>query len=138
MNIADQLKRDDAAFRELGMKRTLYGFVLENGREYEAAPLPPDIPKMQKKECFNNALSIADDDELVYTEGYGLRPSLGLLIYHAWCVTPDGKVVDPTWDDPETCQYFGIEFQSLWVISLGFTGLALETYANEEMTSAGN
>jgi hypothetical protein len=129
IDIKDVLTTYDNALKRIGHEDNLYGFVLEHGQEYDAMCLPDDIPKMERGECFQNALTIADDDELVYVEGYALRPTLGMLFHHAWCVTPEDDVVDPTWDRPEECQYFGIGFQGQWVHDLGYTGLALESYA---------
>jgi hypothetical protein len=128
--VTDELTNMAAAYRQLlGQHPSLYGFVLERGREYEPAPLPAGISRGAPRQCFQNALNIADDDGLVYTEGYMLRPGVPILVHHAWCVTPDGVVVDPTIPDPETCGYYGIEFQADWVFGLGYFGTAIEKYA---------
>jgi hypothetical protein len=125
--ITDELANMADAYRKLGHP-SVYRMVLDHGREYTPAPLPADIPRGTPKECFNNAIRICDDDTLVYVEGYMLRPGVPFLVHHAWCATPDGTVVDPTIDAPETCAYYGIEFQLAWVIGLGRTGLALERH----------
>lgn len=57
-----------------------------------------------------NALSYAlKYEELDYAEGWaysGVIPA-----HHAWCVTDDGRVVDPTWRDVDaTAEYVGIRF----------------------------
>jgi hypothetical protein len=127
--IVDELAKMAAAYRQLGHTTSVYSIVLDHGSEYEAAPLPAGIARGVPKQCFQNAIDIADDDELVYAEGYMLRPGVPFLIHHAWCVTPAGDVVDPTIEDPETCAYYGIDFQLDWIISLGRTGLALERFA---------
>jgi hypothetical protein len=127
--IADELAKTADVYRQLGRFPSLYSVVLDHGKEYQAAPLPAGIDRGAPKQCFQNALNIADDSELAYTEGYMLRPGVPLLVHHAWCVTPDGVVVDPTISDPETCGYYGIEFQVDWVFGLGYLGTAIEKYA---------
>lgn len=133
LSITEVLESYADSLAQLGHGRSTYAEILKHGRAYEAAPLPSTIRRGPKKECFINALRITDNDELTYCEGYGLRASVGMPIHHAWCVTPNGVVVDPTWDDPEECQYFGIELYSGWVISLGWTGLALESFLSEKI-----
>lgn len=126
--ITDDLTQMANALKSFGQDPNIYSVTLEHGREYDTAPLPPDVTRGPAKQCFQNAINIADDDELVYTEGYVLRPGVPMLIHHAWCVTPDGTVVDPTLDRPEECAYYGIEFQLHWILDLGYTGLALERF----------
>lgn len=127
--IVDELTKMADAYRQIGHPTSLYATVLEHGREFTAAPLPADVHRGEPKQCFNNAIAICDDDERVYVEGYMLRPGVPFLVHHAWCITPDDLVVDPTIEDPETCAYYGIEFQLDWIIGLGRTGLALERFA---------
>jgi hypothetical protein len=42
---------------------------------------------------------------LTYVEGYAFS---SIPINHAWLITSDGQVVDPTWE--EGSSYFGISF----------------------------
>lgn len=68
--------------------------------------------------CFNNArrLVLADrSGALTYVEGLATTPMWpGVAEWHAWVVTPEEKVVDPTWfrdrDVPAHMQYFGAAF----------------------------
>ena len=58
-----------------------------------------------------NAYQLAmDRSDLVYVEGYaaGVIP-----VQHAWCVTTDGKVVDPTWKDGSA--YIGVPLNGDYV-----------------------
>lgn len=89
-------------------QRSLFGFVKDRGRLYTPAAFTLNRRGHAKKMCFMNALHLAmDHPELTYVEGYGvaLMPTL-----HAWCITGEGIVVDPTWDAPERCAYYGIPF----------------------------
>jgi hypothetical protein len=64
--------------------------------------------------CFHNALDYSwRYDDLTYVEGFALS-HIGehpFVAHHAWCVTEDGRVVDPTWPDAsEETTYLGIRF----------------------------
>lgn len=131
LSITDVIEQHANALDRMGHGRSIYSELLKHGREFTAQPLPEDIERGTPRECFQNCLNIADGDTLIYCEGYALRPDLGILIHHAWCIDGDEMVVDPTWDDPETCLYFGIDFQIQWVWELGYTGMALETFLSE-------
>jgi predicted ABC-type ATPase len=87
-------------------------YVAAYGQAFTAAPLPDDIEKGTPQECYKNAsLMVMLNKDLTYAEGFGTTPSTGELAFmHAWGVTKDGKVVDPTWEHPEKCQYFGVKY----------------------------
>jgi hypothetical protein len=50
------------------------------------------------KECFSNALHLANrlGDGYHYAEGFA--HNYIMAVHHAWVVTPEGKVLDPTWE----------------------------------------
>jgi hypothetical protein len=88
----------------------LYVYVLHRGKVFKAAPFPSDVPRNAvPRQCFSNAAQLAIEypDRFIYVEGYAqsIMPTA-----HAWCVTQEGTVVDPTWDSPERCAYVGIPF----------------------------
>ena len=90
-------------------------YLEKNGKEWEAAPLPSDIKMGTPKECYSNATHlILRHPELSYCEGIAypgdLPSSLGFL--HAWAVDKDGKVVDPTFREPEKAKYFGVKYDN--------------------------
>jgi len=67
-----------------------------------------------EKECYRNAAQLAiDHDGMTYVEGYasGIIP-----VQHAWCVDHGGRVVDPTWDDQGEPHYFGVAFDTGFVM----------------------
>ena len=80
-------------------------FVLDNG-------IGLDVPEEDThalgtiKECFCNAFDLVQrNPELIYVEGYaaGIIP-----VHHAWCIDPDGKVIEVTWTDDHRLAYYGI------------------------------
>lgn len=81
------------------------------GRPFHPAPLPGHVPRAVPMRCFENAANLAiRDPGLAYAEGVALDPGIPLPVHHAWVVDPGGRVVDPTWPDPERCEYIGIAF----------------------------
>ncbi|MFC9433741.1 hypothetical protein [Nocardia sp. NPDC057030] len=95
--------------------RSAYHLLLQHGRFFTARSRPPQVPKMPDGFCYRNAAHTAESHPelgLVYTEGFAFHI---LPVQHAWCVSPDGIVVDPTWEEPG-CAYFGVAVadRSLW------------------------
>lgn len=93
-----------------------YDLVLREGAAYEPAEYVDGWWAFtgRPRHCFRNALLLAHlhPDDLTYVEGYaaGVIPVL-----HAWCVTADGHVVDPTWTTGNGREYVGIAFDTDWV-----------------------
>lgn len=103
-------------------------FVLRNGRARQGRPYTG--VRGEPKDCFANAyrLALPYDDKPVgtYVEGFAIRPSLGILVHHAW-VERSNRVIDPTWDSPESCFYMGVPFSakvlSAETLKSGYYGL---------------
>lgn len=94
-------------------------FVMVHGRKYELPTLPPQFRRGEKGSCFRNAYYLADTDRsLRYVEGFAsLRNGRYPMVcpgLHAWCVTEEGNVLDPTWDNG--IEYFGVAFDWEYVI----------------------
>lgn len=87
-------------------------FSLLHGTERTGSPLPAGVGLMARKECFRNATLLSLRSGIKYAEGYAIREDLQIPMHHAWCVTPAGQVVDPTWRDPHMCHYIGIEIEA--------------------------
>jgi hypothetical protein len=90
-------------------------FVLQHGQESLWAPLPAGVRYGRTKECFKNAMRLADRrPDLMYVEGWASRPALGIPMHHGWCVDAQGQVVDPTWrvetPDEPPIEYLGVAF----------------------------
>lgn len=86
-------------------------FKVQLSVPFKAAPLPASIERGEMRMCYQNASLLAMyRDDLTYVEGFahcGLIP-----VEHAWCVDAQGNVIDPTWDNPEECQYLGVPFKT--------------------------
>lgn len=109
-------------YRQQGVQRvSVEAFLLEYGEEFEANPRPAWVEQMTPKMCFMNAFILVEEQqgallgdevpELTYCEGYVLSSGLPIPIHHAWCVTADGTLVDPTPQDrtaEEIVTYFGV------------------------------
>lgn len=89
-------------------KEWVYGslaeLLLERGRLFVPAELPPTVGRLPPRQCYANAFALASvRPDVVYAEGYAVC-DLGdgdlLHLQHAWCVAMDGTVVDPTWATP--------------------------------------
>jgi hypothetical protein len=87
-------------------------YVAAYGEEFTPTPLPDDIERGTMKECYRNVtLLVMEHPELTFVEGFGTtKQTGGIAFLHAWAVTKDGKVVDPTWDNPEDNTYFGVKY----------------------------
>jgi hypothetical protein len=88
--------------------------ILELGRSYrrDDTLLSRNLRTLsrEKKMCYRNSAEIAlQRPDLTYVEGYAFADiPLPFPVAHAWLVTDDGLVVDPTWD--AGFEYFGIPF----------------------------
>lgn len=86
-------------------------FVLHAGVECAGSAPPWGIDPGRPKLCFENATKLVwADSTLTYCEGFVLREDLPLAVLHAWALDRDGRVIDNTLRDAETCLYFGVRF----------------------------
>lgn len=90
--------------------------LLEHGRFFKAAALPTQYEQGVAKQCFGNAgrLVAIQHAPITYVEGLALKPGL-FPMEHAWCVDDEGRVIDPTWDAPDACIYFGIPIKESYL-----------------------
>lgn len=120
--------------------RSYESLVLHEGRAWTPVAMPPFISAGQMKHCYYNAIEAVryslqhpPDIHLRYCEGYAVTPLTGIPVPHAWAVTPDGRVLDRTWPDPETCAYYGMTFEleeveRLLEVTRGFYGVLASEY----------
>ena len=86
--------------------RSVGHFVLENGRPWIPKKKPTEFKWRELKNCFGNATLLSmENDELAYCEGFAMHEYFPLL--HAWCLTPDGEVIDTTW------RHLGVEYYGI-------------------------
>lgn len=113
-SVKNYLKQFDVLVRRYNGVESAHGFCLKYGVAFEGAPLPDRIDRGIPKECFRNAALLVTSfkRKLIYCEGWGATPRVRIPIHHAWAVDAQGRVIDPTWDDPETCVYFGVPFDT--------------------------
>jgi hypothetical protein len=106
-----------------GSSRAFATFTLQHGREWQSQSLPsiyhPGVPRA----CFANVQAIlfsklGKRERLVYVEGYACAGNLSFPFptAHAWLVDPEGRVIDPTWEDPAESTYFGVPFNADYVL----------------------
>lgn len=109
-------------------------FVLERGRFFD----PPQTLRfgfkmMKPQRCFYNAYVLAREKSVTYVEGF----AVGVIpVHHAWVVTKDGDVVDPTWAGRRMggygAAYLGIPFDVRQVErSIELSGCVLFDWRND-------
>lgn len=112
--LQQHLRGMDEFFQEHSISGTLTeSFVLRHGQPFSAGVRPSYIKQRPQKECFKNSLELALETGLTYVEGYTFRI---IPILHAWCIDEDGTVLDPTLRDQEQLEYFGIPFNTDYVL----------------------
>ncbi len=85
--------------------------VLAAGQETRGTALPARYERGRQRMCYANAAQLAlGEPGLLYCEGYAVSSEMPLALHHAWCLTPNGEVVDPTWERSDRCVYLGIAY----------------------------
>lgn len=84
-------------------------------KDWEAAPLPPNVERGEPSNCYENASQLMlFNRDLDYCEGIAYPAegaAGGMAFLHAWAVDrKTGRVIDPTWDKPEKCRYYGVRY----------------------------
>lgn len=83
------------------------------------ARIPDDVPLGPRGQCFANAgtLAVAPGCRYTYCEGYAMPLVDRSPVLHAWLVTPDGRVVDPTWGVDPAYRYLGVPFRRDFLVA---------------------
>ena len=107
-------------------------FMLEHGRRFEPDADTFAGPRGKQGQCYMNAFrAMLDSGSLLYAEG--LVSFRGIPIEHAWCVTPDGRAVDPTIGTPDRIEeFYGVVFDTQYVLK---TALRTEVYGILSLTN---
>lgn len=114
-----------------------YLLIQKQGQLWMPQVLPAKYQYGQLRQCFANAYRLAKKShgKLRYCEGIA---NAIIPTPHAWTVTEDGKVVDPTWrtrpgdehgHNPDDLAYYGVafdmEFVTVNLLKNGHYGLLL-------------
>lgn len=87
-------------------------FYLKLGHSFEGSTLPQSFPRMTPGYCYANAGELAlAHPELTYVEGFACA-KVPVPVHHAWLVTQDGEVIDPTWGAEPQGQYHGVAYRT--------------------------
>jgi hypothetical protein len=93
------------------LPRTLEELVYVLGRPSHSRHRHQVCTALHRQHCYENAWTQVEADRtLVYCEGYAIEEAGVLPVLHGYALTPDGRVVDPSWGDGGAVQYFGIAF----------------------------
>lgn len=121
----------EASLGQLGAKLTLAA-----GDAQPHVALQHEYPRGPAKQCYQNATQLALDwPDLTYVEG--LAQGGSLLIPHAWCIDPEGRVVEATWPVPGHAYWgaaYDTEFILLWTLKQKVWGVLQETVPVELFT----
>jgi hypothetical protein len=89
--------------------------VLRYGRSFSQRV--PTRVRGRRGKCFQTCYDwIVQDSSLTYCEGYAICKGLVLPVLHAWLVSAQGEVHDPSWTD-KTTAYFGLELTRDFVLT---------------------
>ncbi|WP_436536352.1 hypothetical protein [Actinoplanes sp. HUAS TT8] len=83
--------------------------LLVEGRLFTPAPGPAGR-RVPSRNSYRNAAATARRHGLLYAEGMAATLISGTVwsFPHAWCVTSDGRAIDPTWEAGHGLAYLGI------------------------------
>jgi len=90
-----------------------YAFIEAEGRFWKTG-VPHKYARRQMMACYHNsACMVRRHKHLTYVEGIaiGIIPTA-----HAWCVDPEGNVIDSTWESSIQLAYYGIPFNTEFVL----------------------
>lgn len=102
-------------------------FIIEHGRMMpEMSPLHAGFKRGALGDCYMNAGRTSwGHPDLRYVEGYAVPGTVAFPMMHAWLIDPEGRVIDPTWEDGAA--YFGVvipsEAYSECLMRLGYWGV---------------
>lgn len=125
--LADYVAQRYEFFKAVGAGTLLDAFLVRNAAFQRGEPLLAGVEKMELGHCFSNAAKLTLERDWLYVEGYASSKKVGVPLLHAWNVTKEGKLVDATWNEPETTEYFGVAFNrksmGRWLAKQKYYGL---------------
>jgi hypothetical protein len=121
---------------------SIHGLMLGEALLWQPAPFPPDLEAGPDQGCFANAARLADSIAgLTYVEGFAV-PGGSSAVHHAWCVTDERVVVDPTWAAGVGLAYWGVPLTGEYRAEVrrqrgGISGPILDPDADESLLIVG-
>lgn len=116
MTIEDTLKMQVDMMPHSLVMRSVPEFLLQYGRKYEKDKNTYKGKRGPKHKCFySSAILAMASDNFTYVEGY--VEVVGIPIHHAWVISAEGIVIDPTLRPPlvHIGEYFGVLFKTEYV-----------------------
>jgi hypothetical protein len=106
--------------------RLITNYLGAYGKEWQLGELPPDVSLMEAKHCYENASKLVmSHPDWRYCEGIAYTPKLpNVPFLHAWVVTPEGTVIDPTWGHIPGARYFGVPYNRWTYVRRLYSGEA--------------
>ena len=102
--------------------RAVPSLILEHGRAWYIGERTFAGRRATRKQCYMNSYAFADrNPRMIYVEGWCWKENN--YFEHAWCIDPDGQVIDPTLR--EANGYYGIPFRWEYVLA---TAIKTEVY----------
>jgi hypothetical protein len=81
--------------------------ILRHGRAWYIGERTFAGRRATRKQCYMNSYALADRNPgMIYVEGWCWKEN---FFAHAWCIDPDGQVIDPTLREADG--YYGIPFR---------------------------
>lgn len=96
---------------------------------YRARPYEHPVHAKPTDRCYDAAFALAEHDDLLYCEGFLLGPEESWRLAHGWCMTKQGRIVDPTLHAHQhrIGVYYGFalqrEYVRRWKAEHGYFGL---------------
>lgn len=120
----------DQYVETLRYKRAL-PLLLQYGKRYKAEPYAYPATASLIDRCYDAAYAFARrDHRLLYCEGFLCYRGEEKVLAHGWCMTRNGRIVDPTLhahQQEDGLEYYGfplnLHYVMAWCAAYGYLGL---------------
>ena len=101
------LRESHDRYEPMSYCKAVYSLMLRHGRAWYIGERTFAGRRARSKQCYMNSYTLADEKPgMIYVEGWCW---IEYLFEHAWCIDPDGQVIDPTLREADG--YYGIPFR---------------------------
>lgn len=105
--------------------------LLQHAKRYKAEPYTYPFSATVMERCYDAAYAFARrDSHLLYCEGFLCYKETEKILAHGWCMTRQGRIIDPTLhahQQEEDLSYYGfplkLEYVTAWYETYGYLGL---------------